>query len=146
MRASSLAASTPPATGQHCPNVPSLGGCTSPAVTPPNLHGMAATEEVGIREGGRKDGKKQEEGGRKVVAELAVLFGPKGGWVGTPGMQLGWRKGVCTDGGGVSWPHPPVLLAPPHVPSHSLQLLQKAQELVVPLIGLVQVAGVSGVL
>lgn len=53
---------------------------------------MAATEDVGIVEGSKKDGKKQEEGDKKVVAELGVLFGPKGGWVGMPGKQLGWHK------------------------------------------------------
>ena len=126
---------------------------------PPNVHGMAATEEVRIGEGGRKGGKKQEEGSRKAVAELGVLFGPKGG--SGAGMGLAWRGRAgwgCQASswvgtrvraqaeGWVGWPCPPAPWAPPHGPSCSLQLLQEGQEPAVPLVGLVQVAGVSGAL
>lgn len=94
MGSSSLAAGTHPPTGQTLPKRPVLWWLHLPCCHPPNGHGMVTTEEVGIGEGGRKGGKKQEEGGRKAMAKLGLLFGPKGGWVGMPGEQLGWRKGV----------------------------------------------------
>lgn len=74
-----------------------------PRCQPSNGHGIVAVEEVGIREGGREGGRKQEKGGRKVVAELRALFGPKGGggmaWTQHGAAGLGWHTGACARGG-----------------------------------------------
>lgn len=64
--------------------------------------------------------KKQDEGGRKAVAELGVLFGPKRGgcWCGPVQCEcqlstwVGTRVHVQAEGW-VGWPHPPALWSHP---------------------------------
>lgn len=125
----------------QCPNVPSLSGCIFPAVTPQTCVGQQPWSQGWGKEVGKVE-KKQDEGGRKAVAELGVLFGLKTGgcWCGPVQCEcLGWHKGACA-GRGVAGL---VISSCSVVPACSLQLLQEVQETTVPLIGLVQVAGVS---